>query len=201
MRILIDPGHGGDDLGATWGDLYERDINQQVGFKLRGLLSKHSGMDTCLLRWSNFENISLPERRQAEKEFDADLVISIHTNMTGGDSQGAMGFWWPGNEPMAEMAMWISHRVPDELQRRRNEGFAAEQGVEWLKRARNVLGVYRAPTLLYEVGFLSDDDDREALVKPSVQWCLAAAMFGATARHYGTFYGSKEAAQANPTTS
>ncbi len=80
-RIVIDPGHGGNDKGApgyTKGT-YEKDIVLSIGKKLAKKIKKELKCEVILTR-STDKFISLEERTRIANRNKADLFISIHTN-------------------------------------------------------------------------------------------------------------------------
>jgi N-acetylmuramoyl-L-alanine amidase len=77
--IVIDPGHGGHDPGATANGLREKDINLKVALKLKSLLEKDSRFKVYLTREDD-RFIPLYDRTLIALEKKADLFISIHTN-------------------------------------------------------------------------------------------------------------------------
>lgn len=175
--ILIDPGHGGRDTGAYRDGICERDLNLSVALKLMRLFDATSKFRAAITRRNNEENLTWARRAEIEDREQPDFVLAIHTDIAEHQSQGSMAYWWPGNETAARVATTITSRVPERLLRSRYSGFAARSGVSWLARARNVLGAYEASTALIEMGFMSDDDDLDALMDDAHQWSLAAAMF------------------------
>jgi N-acetylmuramoyl-L-alanine amidase len=79
-RIVLDPGHGGDDLGAVGrGGMYEKDLVLEIARELRTLLKEEMGVEVIMTR---DEDISVPLERRTEiaNENRADLFISIHAN-------------------------------------------------------------------------------------------------------------------------
>ena len=77
--IVIDPGHGGDDLGAVGpSGTKEKDINLQVSKKLQSILEDR-GFDVILSRDSD-RFVSLADRTRIANEAGADIFISIHAN-------------------------------------------------------------------------------------------------------------------------
>ena len=72
--VVIDPGHGGSDLGATYGNLYEKDIVLQVAKEAAGLLARR-GYRVRLTR-DRDEQKSIYERAQLAAQ--ADVFISVH---------------------------------------------------------------------------------------------------------------------------
>ncbi|MFW5992179.1 MAG: N-acetylmuramoyl-L-alanine amidase family protein, partial [Halanaerobiaceae bacterium] len=78
--IVIDPGHGGYDPGATGpSGLLEKDINLEVALKLYNLLKTNTEATVYLTRSSDIY-ISLSERTTYAREKNADIFISIHHN-------------------------------------------------------------------------------------------------------------------------
>ncbi|MFN8369082.1 MAG: N-acetylmuramoyl-L-alanine amidase [Bacteriovoracaceae bacterium] len=80
--ILIDPGHGGDDFGATTiinkKHIYEKDLALSISLKLFEKLKKKK-YDVYLTR-SIDRNIGLDERALLANKLNTDLYISIHIN-------------------------------------------------------------------------------------------------------------------------
>ena len=78
--IVIDPGHGGLDVGAKgqFGAL-EKDINLALSFKLKALIEKNLADRVVLTRDKNID-VSLENRAAVANNNDAALFISIHAN-------------------------------------------------------------------------------------------------------------------------
>lgn len=81
LRIVIDPGHGGDDPGAIGKKgLKEKDITLAVSKKMKTLLeSKLAGTQVFLTR-DHDKTLSLPSRTDFANKMKADLFISVHVN-------------------------------------------------------------------------------------------------------------------------
>ncbi|RJQ50154.1 MAG: N-acetylmuramoyl-L-alanine amidase [Nitrospiraceae bacterium] len=80
MRIVIDPGHGGDDPGAIGPNgVQEKDIVLSVGKKLGSILSEQPGVEVVYTRDIDIF-IPLNERTEIANSKKADLFISIHAN-------------------------------------------------------------------------------------------------------------------------
>lgn len=79
-RILIDPGHGGEDPGTS-GRLgtKEKHITLDIAMKLRDRLNKHPGYQILMTREKDI-TLSLNDRIDIAKSCGADLFISIHIN-------------------------------------------------------------------------------------------------------------------------
>jgi N-acetylmuramoyl-L-alanine amidase len=78
-RIVIDPGHGGHDPGATGKGVEEAELVLDVALRLEKLLQKATGVEVILTRRTN-EFIPLQERTAIANRESADLFLSIHAN-------------------------------------------------------------------------------------------------------------------------
>lgn len=78
-RIVIDPGHGGKDPGATAFGLKEKDIVLQIAKKLAIHLRQELGCEVLLTRDRDVF-LSLEERTAIANTSNADLFISLHLN-------------------------------------------------------------------------------------------------------------------------
>jgi N-acetylmuramoyl-L-alanine amidase len=77
-KIVLDPGHGGDDPGAS-GYAVEKDVTLDVARRLATLLRKRLGAEVVLTRETD-ETLALKERTARANAEDADLFVSIHAN-------------------------------------------------------------------------------------------------------------------------
>jgi N-acetylmuramoyl-L-alanine amidase len=78
-RIVIDPGHGGYDPGATGKDVTEAELVLDVALRLEKLLEKLPGVEVVLTRRTD-EYVPLQERTALANREGADLFLSIHAN-------------------------------------------------------------------------------------------------------------------------
>ena len=78
-RIVIDPGHGGKDPGASAFGMKEKDIVLQVAKRLATKLKDELGCEVILTRNKDIF-LSLEERTAIANASGADLFISLHLN-------------------------------------------------------------------------------------------------------------------------
>ena len=78
-NIVIDPGHGGHDSGASYYGMNEKDIVLDIGLKLREKLSTRQELNIIMTRDKDIF-IPLEERTAIANRKKADLFISIHVN-------------------------------------------------------------------------------------------------------------------------
>jgi N-acetylmuramoyl-L-alanine amidase len=87
--IVIDPGHGGKEVGAVGPNgLMEKDINLAVSRKLANVLSSRLGARVVLTREDD-SVVSLDQRTAIANQYSADLFLSVHMNAAV--VQGAKG--------------------------------------------------------------------------------------------------------------
>lgn len=78
-RVVIDPGHGGHDPGASARGVTEADLVLDVALRLEKLLQKVPGVEVVLTRRTD-EFVPLQERTAIANRENADLFLSIHAN-------------------------------------------------------------------------------------------------------------------------
>jgi len=78
--IVIDPGHGGDDVGAvSRRGTYEKDIVLALGKKMRDCINRKPGFKAFLTRDGDYF-IPLEKRIAIARDYGADFFISLHTD-------------------------------------------------------------------------------------------------------------------------
>jgi N-acetylmuramoyl-L-alanine amidase len=78
-RVVIDPGHGGKDAGATGHSVKEKDVALKVGLALAEKIHKRLGLEVILTRSSD-KFVTLDRRSRLARENQGDLFLSIHVN-------------------------------------------------------------------------------------------------------------------------
>jgi N-acetylmuramoyl-L-alanine amidase len=78
--VVIDPGHGGDEVGAVGpGGAMEKEVTLAVARKLRASIQNGLGYQAFLTREGD-TGVPLDERAAAANNYKADLFVSIHCN-------------------------------------------------------------------------------------------------------------------------
>lgn len=88
MRLMMDPGHGGKDPGASANGLVEKDLNLQTASLARdALLAKYAGLVDrngqsveVMLTREDDSTLERSERLRRIAAFNPDVCISIHHN-------------------------------------------------------------------------------------------------------------------------
>lgn len=79
--VVIDPGHGGENLGANYNGYTEKDMTLIVANAMYEELSKYDGIKVYMTRTGD-KDMSLLERAEFAKEVDADFLYCLHFNMS-----------------------------------------------------------------------------------------------------------------------
>ncbi|MEO5761292.1 MAG: N-acetylmuramoyl-L-alanine amidase [Vicinamibacteria bacterium] len=78
--LVIDPGHGGDDVGAQGpGGRFEKDVTLALARRLRAAAVDSLSIQAFLTRDADSE-VPLDERAAIANNFNADIFISLHAN-------------------------------------------------------------------------------------------------------------------------
>jgi N-acetylmuramoyl-L-alanine amidase len=93
QRVVLDPGHGGHDPGATGpGGLREKDVALDIAHRAAPLIARELGISALLTRDAD-TFVPLDERVARANAFGADLFVSIHCNASeSGTSRGVTTF-------------------------------------------------------------------------------------------------------------
>jgi len=110
MRIVVDAGHGGWDLGTVGRrGLLEKDLVLEIAQRLSKLLETRLGAEVILTR--NDDNyIPLDDRAEIANQANADLFISVHANYSdlpsarGVETYYTTSFTAPGSKESAANA-------------------------------------------------------------------------------------------------
>ncbi len=115
-RILIDPGHGGEEFGAVGqGGLKEKDVNLSVAFFLRDMLSE-AGADVAMTREGD-ETISRWERRDMANAMKPDAYVAIHHNAMPEDFTNRVEVYYPWvpQGPSVDLAWIAAQRLSEAM--------------------------------------------------------------------------------------
>ncbi|MEO7009374.1 MAG: N-acetylmuramoyl-L-alanine amidase [Caldimonas sp.] len=109
--VAIDPGHGGEDPGATGpSGLHEKDVVLQIALQLRDRINAQPNMRAMLTRDADFF-VPLNERVRKARRVQADLFVSIHADafMTPA-ARGASVFALSERGASSTAARWMAER-------------------------------------------------------------------------------------------
>lgn len=79
--VVIDPGHGGANLGAQPPGYLEKDMTLATAWAMKAELEKYQGVTVYMTR-SEDVDLSLEQRADIAKSLGADFLFSLHYNMS-----------------------------------------------------------------------------------------------------------------------
>jgi len=92
VKIMIDPGHGGTNMGAIHNGITEKWANLQVASAMKKELERYEGVEVYITREVD-KSLELYDRAYLAEKYDVDLMVSLHFNMSENhDQQGAEGY-------------------------------------------------------------------------------------------------------------
>lgn len=155
--VLIDVGHGGEDLGAVAGDYSEKDIVLKIS---RILNSLNEGKDLEIVLSRDADSApSLEERIEFIKKLKPDMVISLHLNHNLKEKEKrGKEIYIQDNEKSRILGEMLSKKFGDAK--------VQKQDLLLLKKSAS-------PTIVAELGYLSNQEDLEYLTSEMGQTEIA----------------------------
>lgn len=92
--VVLDPGHGGSDSGASGNGLREKDLTLKIAQYAKQELEKYAGVTVYLTRTSD-GYVGLKDRATYAKSVNADIFVSLHINSNKSTSPNGAGIYYP----------------------------------------------------------------------------------------------------------
>jgi len=89
--IILDAGHGAQDPGGVGGGMLEKDVVLDISLRAEELL-RAAGAEVIMIRRTDMF-LSLSQRTFLANRTDADIYVSLHTNIFNGSANGTETFW------------------------------------------------------------------------------------------------------------
>lgn len=81
--VVIDPGHGGENLGAEYEDYVEKEMTMTVANAMKEELEKYDGIQVYMTRYGDIaQDMTLEERSEFAQSVGADFMFCLHFNMS-----------------------------------------------------------------------------------------------------------------------
>lgn len=175
-RVVIDPGHGGRDVGASSPDrLREKDVNLDVARRLASELERRFKIEATLTRNSD-RFVSLTDRVRIAHHTRAELLVSIHANAHSSEHVHGIETYYPGIGADSALSEHVARSVQRAMMitlRKHYEG-VRDLGVK--RGPFHVLVAPRMPAVLVEIGFVTHAMERRRLASSAYQARVAAAI-------------------------
>ena len=219
-RVVIDAGHGGHDTGSIGPTGFtEKELVLDVARRLKDLIEKELGAEVVMTRTEDVF-VPLEARTEIANQEEADLFVSIHANSSKVKSvRGVETFFL--NLPNSNEALEIAsrenaasqktiHELQDvvqqimlsdkmeessELARHIQTAMATRKGSgqnRGVKQAPFVVLVgAKMPSILAEIGFISNPQDEKSIKTPQYRQQIAESLFNGVRSYSETLSGIK----------
>lgn len=158
-RVVLDPGHGGQEKGISIGGVMEKDVNLAVCLLLRDELIA-AGIEVVMTREEDVE-LAAARRIEIANGANADLHIEWHCDSLE-------------DETVTGVSLWVDPSANDVVQRKIDFDVIGDLMSE--TTGQIMMGVYEekdqvlaqveVPAVLIRGGFLSNPMERKRLVDP-----------------------------------
>jgi N-acetylmuramoyl-L-alanine amidase len=182
-RVIIDPGRGGSDTGLIAngpdGPISEADILWDLASRLEGRMTA-IGMDTFLSRPVGQSPLD-SERAATANTVGADLMISLRCATSPGPAANGVASFYFGNAHGSVST--IGRNLADFIQRE----VVARSGLRDCRthgRTWDLLRLTRMPTVQVDVGYLSNQHDRDMLLSPAIRDSISEGILASVKRLY-----------------
>jgi len=159
--IVIDAGHGGEDTGAQIGAEQEKKIVENIAKKISRLNSKDE-IEIILLR-NDDSFVELSERVSKINKINPSLVISLHVNSSENLNQNGVHAYVSKQNGFYEKSKESAENLVDKISSEKlARGEVKDANYYVLKNSK-------CPALLVEIGYLTNENDRNYLVSENGQ--------------------------------
>ena len=173
-KIVIDPGHGGDDPGAvvTFSEKHEADHTLTTALLLKKEL-ENLGATVILTRESD-KSVSLENRAQLSNREKANAFISLHFDSgPNSNASGTTGYYFTStSENLAQTVnKYIARNLTLKSQGTKFQNFL-------------VLRENKQPSILLELGYLNNPDDNKLIESSEYQENIAKSIASALKEYF-----------------
>ncbi len=174
--VVVDPGHGGADPGAVNGNVEEAELNLDLALEF--MLEARSSFDVILTRKVDKE-VSLAARVAIANAQEADAFLSFHCNAA--ENKNAHGFevWTTPGETAADALATSIFKALGKAFPLMYGRQDTDDGDPDKEKNFYVLRNTKAPAVLIEFGFLSNDEEAAFLCDALNQFVMVEAVISA----------------------
>ena len=163
-KIVIDPGHGGEDCGALRGSITEKAITLDVSKRVRDILVKQ-GYEVHMTREVD-KTVSLQDRVEFSENLNPDIFVSIHVNSSEKPAITGLETHYYHQESLS-LAQTVHAAMVSNINSN-NRGL--------FKSKFYVINHTTSPAILVEIGFISNEGERAELISEKRKQATAKAI-------------------------
>lgn len=176
FKVVIDPGHGGEDPGSKGASgLYEKDFTLGLSKKVVERLKENPDFEVYMTREDDtFLSAKERHRPNFANELLADMYISIHGNTFRNASVSGTETYYYREESLALADTIHKHLI--------NATKFSDRGVR--KEEYFVLKDTTMPAVLLEIGYLTNPQDEQMMLREDFQETVAHAIYEGIIEYY-----------------
>ena len=164
MKVAVDPGHGGDNSGATGktSKIIEKNYTLLIAKELEKALKKEKA--NVFMTREKDTSLSMIERTEMIRQWDPNFLISVHLNSAGNDTVRGVSTYYRyiGFRPLSQFILKRMKELKlNEYGNVGNFNFSLSGPTEY-------------PNCLVEVAFLSNKDDEKRILDSNFRKAVAA---------------------------
>ncbi|MBU5430459.1 N-acetylmuramoyl-L-alanine amidase [Kineothrix sp. MSJ-39] len=186
--IVIDPGHGGSNEGLNYDGFLEKDMNLVTAKAMQELLQQYDNTEVYITN-PDKKDMSLKERAEYAKSVEADVMVSLHFNMSENHTMYGSEVWIPSTG-LANAKM---HALGDIILSQLSEHGLTIRGVKTRlnDRGTDYYGIIREsaaldlPCILVEHAYADHAMDRAYMDSPEDWQEMGRLDATAVAKYYG----------------
>ena len=162
INVVIDAAHGGDDFGATSNSINEKQIVEQIANKIKAL-NKNENVVIHFTRSSDVF-VPLQERSNIANTIKPDLVLSLHVNSSKNQDKSGVEFFVYKDSKWYEESNNLAVKLSSEFAKNNSLTIGEIKNAPFY-----ILKYATTPTVLVELGYLSNENDKKYLTDDKEQ--------------------------------
>ena len=181
LTIILDPGHGGEDPGATVGDLKEKDLNLEIAKMLYDILTENGNnvvmtrSDDVLLynrgEESKKKYHDIRNRKAIAESYQNGIFISLHMNKFPASYCKGLQTFYSENNPQSRILADLIQKDICLLQTDNRRTIKSGNSTIYLMEKLTM------PSVLIECGFLSNSDEAKLLQDDEYKKALVFSLY------------------------
>ncbi len=175
--IIVDPGHGGKDPGASSSGAIEKQITLKVATRVKEKLEKQGAIVKMTRTGDTYP--TLTERVSFAQNNYGEMFVSVHINSAGASAKGTETYYSVSNNENEKEDLALATAINNQIVKNAN---MTNRGV---KRADYVVikGLVM-PAVLVELGFVTNEEDRNKLTSDKYVDIFAQSIYNGIVEYY-----------------
>lgn len=174
--IVVDAGHGGDQPGAVRGDVYEKHITLPMVKKIKEVFDADTEHNIGVY-YTRLTDINIPfaDRIGLANDLNANFFISIHINaLPNNTTTQGLGVMYNEKNPGGKHG---SKKLSETLLKSCLDNLGCESKNLFNGSTIYILHHAEVPASLIEVGFISNEEERNRMLTDEYQYKLAKGVY------------------------